>query len=211
MIGDAYRRSWFVRVAALAAGSFVVVYDLLYPFEQVEHRLALGVLAIALLLLLARGDVKAIGIATPQPSLRWWLKVTAITGTIFGVIVTGLVILLVAIDRPPPLATFESPHEFLWRASVIAPVMEEPIYRIALCAPLAAMVGRWPTIVVSGGVFALLHVAYGNLSPDNALAGLLLGWAYLRSGSFWIPLALHAIGNAFVLLFVLYGAPYLMR
>ena len=206
VIGDAYRRSWAVRIAALAAGAFVVVYDLLHPYEAVEHRLALGALAIALLVLLARGDVKAIGTAMPQPSVRWWIKMTGITGAVFGVIVIGLVILLVAIDRPPPLATFESPQEFLWRACVVAPVLEEPIYRIALCAPLVAIVGRWPTIVASGGVFALLHVSYGNLSPDNALAGVLLGWAYLRSGSVWIPLALHAIGNAFVLIFVLYAA-----
>ena len=98
----------------------------------------------------------------------------------------------------------------MWRACVLAPLSEEPIYRIAVCAPLVTLIGRWPTIVVSCILFALIHARYGGLAPDNALAGLLLGWAYLRSGSILVPIALHAIGNALVLGFWLYVAPYVL-
>jgi hypothetical protein len=93
---------------------------------------------------------------------------------------------------------------------VIAPLVEEPIYRLALCVPLVAIIGYWPTIVVSGAVFALLHHRYGNLSPENALAGLLLGWAYLRSGSLALPILLHSVGNALVFLAVYFVMPLLL-
>jgi membrane protease YdiL (CAAX protease family) len=58
--------------------------------------------------------------------------------------------------------------------------------------------------------FALLHHRYGNLSPENALAGLLLGWAYLRSGSLALPILLHSVGNALVFLAVYFVMPLLL-
>jgi membrane protease YdiL (CAAX protease family) len=58
-------------------------------------------------------------------------------------------------------------------------------------------------------VFAWLHQLYGHLSPDNALAGLLLTWAYLRSGSLAVPIAPHALGNALVTAFLVFVLPHL--
>ena len=31
--------------------------------------------------------------------------------------------------------------------------------------------------------------------PDNLIAGFFLAWAFLKSGSIIVPLALHALGN----------------
>lgn len=86
-----------------------------------------------------------------------------------------------------------------YRMCVTAPVYEEAIYRIVLCAPLAAILGCRTTIVVSGVVFGLLHVWYGNPGPDNLVAGFFLGWAYLKSGTIVVPLAWHALGNGVAL------------
>lgn len=80
-----------------------------------------------------------------------------------------------------------------------APVLEETLYRMLLCGALGAFCGPRSQILVSGGAFALLHAAYGNPSPENQLGGFLLAWAYLRSGSLYVPLALHAVGNLFAL------------
>jgi uncharacterized protein len=196
---------------ALAVGAAAVTYDLSDPYGWGHYRFVLGAAAMAVLLWLARGDLGAIGFTRPQPSGRWWIKATLITGAIFVAIVTLVLVVLVATGHATSPPMFHSPAEFAWRACVIAPLKEEPIYRVALCAPLVAVVGRWPTIVISGLVFACLHHVYGNLSPDNALAGILLGWAYLRSGSVLVPIALHAIGNGLVVLFVVYLAPYVYR
>ena len=85
----------------------------------------------------------------------------------------------------------------LWYSD--APILEESVYRLALCVPLAALCGpRW-TIAVSGAVFAALHFVYGNPGPDNFIAGYFLAWAYLKSGTLMIPMALHALGNACVI------------
>lgn len=78
---------------------------------------------------------------------------------------------------------------------VTAPVIEETLYRLALCVPMTALMGPWRTIVVSGVLFGLLHVVYGNPSPENLVGGLFLAWAYLKSGSIAVPVLLHSLGN----------------
>jgi membrane protease YdiL (CAAX protease family) len=78
---------------------------------------------------------------------------------------------------------------------VVAPVLEEVLYRLALCVPLAVWLGPWTAIVVSGLAFAGLHVAAGNPSPENLVGGLFLAWAYLKSESIFVPVLLHSLGN----------------
>src|SRR5439155_10185900 len=86
------------------------------------------------------------------------------------------------------------------RMCVFAPVLEEAVYRLALCVPLAVWLGPWRAIVVSGLAFAGLHVAYGNPSPENLVGGLFLAWAYLKSESIVVPVVLHSLGNLCVLI-----------
>jgi uncharacterized protein len=209
-IGDAYRHSWAVRLAALAVGAAAVSYDLYGPYLGLGFRLQIGVVVLALLYALARGDRRTVGIAWPEPNVRWWLRITLITGSIFCVVVVGVAAVLYATGDLPPVVPIDDAASWLWHACALAPLLEEPIYRLALCAPLVAIIGTWPTIVVSGAVFAFLHHRYGNLSPDNALAGLLLGWAYLRSGSLALPIVLHAIGNALVFVALYFVAPLVL-
>ncbi len=66
---------------------------------------------------------------------------------------------------------------------VCYPVLEEMLYRLVLCAPLVALLGPWYAIVISGAAFGALHFLYGNPAPTNFVAGYLLAWPYLRSGS----------------------------
>jgi membrane protease YdiL (CAAX protease family) len=69
------------------------------------------------------------------------------------------------------------------------------IYRLVLCVPVAALLRPAPAILLCGAVFSLLHVVYGNPGPDNLIAGFFLTWAYLRSESLLLPVALHSAGN----------------
>ena len=54
-------------------------------------------------------------------------------------------------------------------------------------------------IAASGVIFAALHFVYGNPSPENAVGGLFLAWAYLKSETIVVPVLLHALGNSLVL------------
>jgi membrane protease YdiL (CAAX protease family) len=75
------------------------------------------------------------------------------------------------------------------------PLFEEVLYRLAVCVPVAAWLGPRVAIAASGFIFAGLHVLYGNPSPDNLLGGFILAWAFLRSGTLVVPIALHSLGN----------------
>jgi membrane protease YdiL (CAAX protease family) len=81
----------------------------------------------------------------------------------------------------------------------MAPIFEEVIYRLILCAPLAAWRRPWWGVVLSGLTFAALHMLYGNPSPENLFGGLFLAWAFLQSGSLLVPVLLHSLGNLCVL------------
>jgi membrane protease YdiL (CAAX protease family) len=161
-----------------------------------------AIVAIGLLLLIARGDRQSLGL-TPRPLQPWsyWCRVTLLIGGIMLVpigVFSALVLMLdwpVAIPRMHP----DSVPRVFCGMCVIAPLSEEAIYRVVLCAPLAAAFGNRITILVSGVVFGLLHVVYGNPGPDNLVAGFFLGWAYLKSGTIVVPLAWHSLGNVVAL------------
>ena len=82
---------------------------------------------------------------------------------------------------------------------VAAPVLEETLYRLLVCVPLAGWRRPWLAIAASGLLFAALHFLYGNPSPENMIGGLILAWAYLKSETIVVPVLLHALGNLLVL------------
>jgi len=86
-----------------------------------------------------------------------------------------------------------------FRMCIFTPVLEETTYRLILCVPLAVLLGPWLTVIVSGIVFGALHFAYDNPGMDNLLAGFILAWSFLKSGSIAIPVILHSLGNLFIL------------
>lgn len=79
-------------------------------------------------------------------------------------------------------------------AVIAAPVTEELIFRGCLYGVLRKSSGRWPAIVVSSIVFALIH---GHLPALPGLFLLAVGLAlvYERCGSLWAPIAMHAAFN----------------
>lgn len=187
-------------VAALALGLDMLVFK---PWDT-GTRMASAGLAVAVLIALARGDRASLGLVlrARQP-WRYWLRLTLWCGAIVGGFSILVGFALVALDAVawPPAPWFHQTGDFWpWfiSAVVIAPILEEPIYRLVLCAPLVRVAGPIPTIVVSGSVFGLLHFLYGNPGPDNFIAGYILGWAYLHSGTLLLPIVLHALGNACV-------------
>jgi len=83
-------------------------------------------------------------------------------------------------------------------AVVLAPaaLSEEMMLRGLPLVLLAAVMGRWPALVlVSGVVFSLLHGVNPNITPlayfNIALAGIFLGVAFYTPGGIWTAFGAH--------------------
>ncbi|MGD9854378.1 MAG: lysostaphin resistance A-like protein [Planctomycetaceae bacterium] len=139
---------------------------------------------------------------TPRQGWWWWVNAALAFGVLLAAILSAFAVLLfVVLDYgvPPAYAYVNEPPRilgiFLWMC-IEAPLIEELIHRLALGPPLVALVGpRW-TIVIGGLTFAAVHALGGNQSPENLLGGFILMWAFLKSETILVPMALHAAGNA---------------
>jgi membrane protease YdiL (CAAX protease family) len=188
---------------ASAVGGLVVTADLALvqwsPYQEaIEGRGVLAVVALAAHFRLTDGDLASVGLQlTPSQGWRWWVRASLWIGlAVAACLVGGLGLWELSGRALPIYATPPSNigRSFL-RMCVFAPVLEEVLYRLALCVPLAVWIHPWGAIVVSGLAFALLHVAGGNPSPENLVGGLFLAWAYLKSESIVVPVLLHSLGN----------------
>lgn len=107
-----------------------------------------------------------------------------------------------------------APNEFrvilMFSAVVVAPIVEEIIFRGLLQTALLQMVdarqaiARWICIGVASVVFTGMHFQNGPSGinwehfPPLFLLACTLGYLYERTGSLWPSIALHAFFNAFV-------------
>lgn len=79
---------------------------------------------------------------------------------------------------------------------VIAPaILEEFCLRGIVCGRLAKY-NRWAAVIFSAVLFSLMHMTVSQI-PFAFLAGLLLGYVYLRTGSIWSCVIIHAVNNGF--------------
>lgn len=88
---------------------------------------------------------------------------------------------------------------------VLAPLVEEMVFRGALLRTLLGMVSKknhWIAIMVSAFVFGLVH---GNMAQfvNAMIMGLMLGWMYYRTKSIVPGILLHWVNNTMA--FVLYN------
>ena len=184
-----------VAVLVVACDLALVLWD--YHPESTEGRGTLALLALATLFWLVRGDTASVGLRAPVQGWWYWGRMTLLIGLVVAAcIAVGLGAWVLSGRKLPVYAT--DPRylgsSFL-RMCVNAPVLEEALYRLAVCVPLCVWPGPWAAVAVSGLAFGGLHVAYGNPSPENLVGGFLLAWAYLKSGSILVPVLLHALGN----------------
>jgi membrane protease YdiL (CAAX protease family) len=208
-VGAGLARGGAARAAAAGIAVAVVLVDVLrFTGPDSDHlsRLLPPLAGIALLATLARGRDPAgtTGLVlAPRPSGRFWLVTTLVLAAVFVVGTFVFLGVLGAVDarlRFPLLVRRGSdvPGAAL-RLLVVAPLLEEAVYRGVLVPALVPSLGRWGALFASGAAFAGIHHVYGNPGPDNQVAGFVLAWAMLRSGTLWMPIALHAGGNALVL------------
>ena len=209
-IGQSLRTSRTRTLSALALAIGIVIVDFLLVFFRVRHihtyRIILAVSAVICLLLLAAGNLRTIGIVfRPRRGYRYWIKATIVVAAVMAVLLSLVLAAcwLADIHVSAPSITPQLFFRKVFWSCVHYPLLEETLYRLVLSTPLLVVVGsRW-TIVITGAVFAALHFAYGRPAPDNFVAGYLLAWAYLKSGSILIPVVWHSLGNGCALALML--------
>ena len=195
------------RILGLLIGCGAILTDMVLTWEgrsdYLGWRLAVPIVAVGSFQFLLKVDRPSLGLRlSPVQGWSYWIRATCWIGVVTGtllLLLVGLAMLVGVEIRIPRQTPFQFGSLFLYRC-VLAPLVEETTYRVALCSPSVACFGSTATIGVSGVAFALLHVLYGNLGPDNAIAGFVLGWAYLKSGSIVLPTILHSLGNLFGIL-----------
>jgi membrane protease YdiL (CAAX protease family) len=87
------------------------------------------------------------------------------------------------------------------------PALEEFIYRSLLMGALREAFNARVAIMVSSLAFVGLHVVYGNLSLWHPVAAIVLSWSYARSGTIWVPILFHSLGNLEPWILWLLGCP----
>lgn len=98
---------------------------------------------------------------------------------------------------------------FIALVVVVAPLIEEIVYRGVLLSRLRRSMGPNASIVISAAVFAAIHLADPNAIfavPGLFIIGVALGWFALRTGSLSVPFFVHAGVNLTGALVLIFGA-----
>jgi membrane protease YdiL (CAAX protease family) len=193
--------AWITTAIALAVVSCDLVLCGSRQFTT-SWRFALAIAAVAPSALLAarRRDPASFGFRlSPLQSWAYWARVTIYLGALLLIVLLAAAAIAIGVlHLSVPRGYIGHPSQigqlFIWMC-VYAPLSEEAVYRLAICPAAIAWFGPKTAIAVSGVAFALAHVLGGNASPENQIAGFLLAWSFLRSGSIAVPIALHFLGN----------------
>jgi uncharacterized protein len=191
--GDSPWRSYATRAVALA----VVVLD----FAETRYRLGLDETVLALgglvaVLSLNDGQLPTLRLRlVPLQGWTYWCRVALWLAIALGLLLLICAGACVLLGKSVPIYASPPQLRVFFLMCVTAPVFEEIIYRALLTVAVVKLLGEWGTILLSGLLFGLLHFVRGNASPENQLGGFLLAWAFLRSGTVLVPMAMHSAGN----------------
>ena len=89
---------------------------------------------------------------------------------------------------------------------VLAPVMEEFLFRRIVLCSLARKMSGWKALLLSSLMFAAAHFNLWQALPAFIL-GCLLGWICLRTGNWWASVLLHALNNSLTIAVSVFFGP----
>lgn len=92
--------------------------------------------------------------------------------------------------------------------ALLAPLIEEILYRGMLLPWLNRFMGKWPAILASAGIFASVHLVDWNARaavPGLFLIGIVLGWAAMRRGDLSLAIPFHAGVNMLAAILLVWG------
>lgn len=189
--------AWILVALALVMAClapFAARAGLLYPVVKVVVLLAGPLLAFRLL----RGDGLA---ARAIPAPVTWLAPLPAVVVWFLLSQVGPLAVPLTQELPDPVVLVIGSLITLLTASVL----EEVFYRGWLQTRLEALYGRWPAILGSSLLFALMHTSH--VRPDAPLLGLasivafqgvfglMLGYLWSRYRNIWVIILIHVITN----------------
>ena len=177
-------------------------------------------LGIVRLLVIGTGalDQRTLGLeAAPAPAFRELVIGAAWAGPVIVVTVAvAWLAVSLAGSAPgsplPPSGALSGLLLHLVAGALIAPIAEEVVFRGVAVNAWARTAGPRAAIVRSAVLFAIAHVltiggdSFGDAARLAAVGaatrlpvGLALAWVYLRRGSLWAPIGLHAVYNGFLI------------
>ena len=148
----------------------------------------------------------------------WWGVPAGMALQILIAVITLPLIFLLWGDDPPSqgvtdiaeTATTTAEQIFVVLAvAVLAPIVEEVIYRGMLLSTLRRRFRPWIAVVISALVFSLIHAVLDINAiaavPGLFLLGLVLGWVALRRQNLSLAIALHSGINLLAAISLLWG------
>lgn len=167
----------------------------------------LAVLATALVIVARkRGSWREIGFRRP-PLLPMLLTPIIFAGQMLLIMLINIGILLsTGSFENPQRNLFTDPGGFTWSnyvlamvaGAIIAPIVEELIFRGLLYQWLRSRTNVAIAVLLSGAIFGAIHmipIAF----PALFVVGVVLALAFQWSKSLWVPITLHVFQNAFVI------------
>lgn len=146
------------------------------------------------------GDLRTVGWVAIAP--RDTLQAIA-GGFVYVLAIASVLNLLfnrgVELPRGAPIVRTPSSLDFaviLVVGALVAPFVEETLFRGALFGWLLRRWNAWVAVPVTAVAFAALH---GPTAPIIVFHGLLFGYVRLRTGSLWPSFLMHAVNNGLAL------------
>ncbi|MDX2149208.1 MAG: CPBP family intramembrane glutamic endopeptidase [Bryobacteraceae bacterium] len=187
----------FLEVAALAILGPVITWAGGYVIGATLSTFAAAALANAFAVRIwERGKLADIGLGWTGGSgknLLWGLAGGA--GAALATVLPPLAAGAAYFERDASLASGWGPVVFLTIVLLFGAVGEEMLFRGYGFQLLMGRLGAFATILPAGLIFGLAHGANLSFSPlglvNTAGWGILLGYAFLRTGELWMPIGLH--------------------
>jgi CAAX protease family protein len=192
-------RNWWSRFALMifVGIAILIVAQVITTFRRDDTTWALGSGVVTAVLALAAYRYATRRIEKRRPTefagIHW-----VVSGTLAGAALFGLVMLIIWRLDGVGSVTFNSWIGLAAMSSLMIGVaaIEEVLFRGVLTRMVTERFGGWAALAVSAPLFGLPHLLNHGTDLVGALsiticAGLLLGGAYLATGSLWLPIGLH--------------------
>ncbi len=200
----------FLEIAGLA-----IFGPLLYPIGGYVIAAQLGTFAAAAVAnafamrIYERGQLADIGLGWSEVSPRHLgIGLAGGIGAALVVLVPPLLTGVAHLRKDPTLASGPGPLLFLSIVLLFGAIGEELLFRGYGFQLLMGYFGPFATILPFGVIFGFAHSANLNFSLMGLINticwGIVLGYAFLRSGDLWLPIGLHFGWN---LTLPLFGVP----
>lgn len=98
----------------------------------------------------------------------------------------------------------QNPGLFFVTVVVIGPIMEELVFRGAILGYLFSHTSKLPALLFSSFLFGLIHFSLDQI-VWGSIAGIFLGYAYIKSQNILMPIFFHMLNNAIYFILKSYG------